>query len=150
MFLSKTKKGFTIAELLIGMFVISTILISLIPSIKIYLDMYIKSEEKNTGEIYNLAYDIQKNKSYGKRFTVSDEQDFIKIHRSESCFVIYKFYKEEQAIKKMVTCTPEEHLDLDNSFILSSIKEASFTKGDGFIKLDLKAKNENFSHNFIF
>jgi prepilin-type N-terminal cleavage/methylation domain-containing protein len=144
------RKGFTLVEMLIGIAVISILISGVMFAFKPFVKQYFYAQENVTGEIYQLAYDIQKNKTYSKRFYVSEEGDSLKLFRSQTCYAIYSFLEDDKKIKKSITCTNEERLPIDNTIIVPNIKYAHFEKNGRNIKFDINMTIQKYSHNFEF
>jgi prepilin-type N-terminal cleavage/methylation domain-containing protein len=148
--MSQYRKAFTIIELMIGMAIVTILVSGVMFAFKPFTKQYFMTQENISGEIFQLSYDIQKNKIYSKRFLVSEDGTTLKLFRSPTCYASYFFLEDDSMILKTITCTNGERLEIDNTFKIPNIKTVNFEENGKNIKLEIKTQIKNYSYNFEF
>jgi len=146
----KSKKGMAILELLIGMTVITIIITAVVMTLNPFVTLSNKSEDITSGDIYKLAYDIQKNKMYAQRSIVTGSGTILTLERSPTCKTTYTFVEEDKQIKKDLECTPQEVLEIDSKMILDHIEGSSIRKSRNTIFMDINTTDNKYMHSFAF
>jgi len=146
----QNKKGFSLIETLFGMAFIVIVVAGITEMFKPFFSQLETAKYTKTGDIYEYTYDIQKNKSFGKLFYVSDDGTSLKIYRNPDCSIEYFYDSDTHSLRKILDCAEEYIEEGDNRIIVNNISDASFSQELYNISLSIKQDSQNYEQNFGF